>query len=274
MTSPATARTFDSSAATAARSSAPRASMTIDHPRSFSERAIARPEPTGRPGDERDWHLSLLGGDESLPPSLYLKLTSSQGTGIAANDGSSDGRRGGRAQWLRCLRPTVLRARRTDRGDAHGGQPAPVRARRAASTGLHPSGSQRRAHSRRGTRQRSTPCPRAGRRPAPTGPGCRTAGGRVWIGRSGPCRALRDGLDSCIGCGCLSLKRCAISNPVTSPRPRAPERSTYRRCCGGHRTGADHQPVTKRDHRRSAHSAAGRATSEAAGSSTGAGRSR
>jgi MerR family redox-sensitive transcriptional activator SoxR len=24
---------------------------------------------------------------------------------------------------------------------------------------------------------------------------------------------LRDGLDSCIGCGCLSLERCAISNP-------------------------------------------------------------
>jgi MerR family redox-sensitive transcriptional activator SoxR len=24
---------------------------------------------------------------------------------------------------------------------------------------------------------------------------------------------LRDGLDSCIGCGCLSLKRCAMSNP-------------------------------------------------------------
>jgi MerR family redox-sensitive transcriptional activator SoxR len=24
---------------------------------------------------------------------------------------------------------------------------------------------------------------------------------------------LRDGLDSCIGCGCLSLQRCAISNP-------------------------------------------------------------
>jgi MerR family redox-sensitive transcriptional activator SoxR len=26
-------------------------------------------------------------------------------------------------------------------------------------------------------------------------------------------QALRDGLESCIGCGCLSLKRCAISNP-------------------------------------------------------------
>ncbi|HEX2054731.1 MAG TPA: redox-sensitive transcriptional activator SoxR [Actinomycetota bacterium] len=25
--------------------------------------------------------------------------------------------------------------------------------------------------------------------------------------------SLRDGLDSCIGCGCLSLDRCAISNP-------------------------------------------------------------
>lgn len=24
---------------------------------------------------------------------------------------------------------------------------------------------------------------------------------------------LRDGLESCIGCGCLSLRRCAISNP-------------------------------------------------------------
>ncbi|MEO7069769.1 MAG: redox-sensitive transcriptional activator SoxR [Nostocoides sp.] len=27
-------------------------------------------------------------------------------------------------------------------------------------------------------------------------------------------RQLRDGLDSCIGCGCLSLQRCAISNPL------------------------------------------------------------
>ena len=26
-------------------------------------------------------------------------------------------------------------------------------------------------------------------------------------------RQLRDGLDSCIGCGCLSLDRCALSNP-------------------------------------------------------------
>jgi MerR family transcriptional regulator, redox-sensitive transcriptional activator SoxR len=33
---------------------------------------------------------------------------------------------------------------------------------------------------------------------------------------------LRDGLDSCIGCGCLSLKRCAISNPDDVERRRGP----------------------------------------------------
>lgn len=34
--------------------------------------------------------------------------------------------------------------------------------------------------------------------------------------------ALRDGLDSCIGCGCLSLKRCAISNPHDVAASRGP----------------------------------------------------
>lgn len=32
-------------------------------------------------------------------------------------------------------------------------------------------------------------------------------------GRIAALVALRDGLDSCIGCGCLSLARCRISNP-------------------------------------------------------------
>jgi MerR family redox-sensitive transcriptional activator SoxR len=37
--------------------------------------------------------------------------------------------------------------------------------------------------------------------------------------------ALRDGLTSCIGCGCLSLRRCALSNPddvvgAAGPGPR------------------------------------------------------
>ncbi len=34
--------------------------------------------------------------------------------------------------------------------------------------------------------------------------------------------ALRDGLDSCIGCGCLSLQRCAISNPADQARLAGP----------------------------------------------------
>ena len=33
---------------------------------------------------------------------------------------------------------------------------------------------------------------------------------------------LRDGLDSCIGCGCLSLQRCAISNPADIARDGGP----------------------------------------------------
>ena len=33
---------------------------------------------------------------------------------------------------------------------------------------------------------------------------------------------LRDKLDGCIGCGCLSLKRCALSNPEDEVAPRGP----------------------------------------------------
>lgn len=33
---------------------------------------------------------------------------------------------------------------------------------------------------------------------------------------------LRDGLDSCIGCGCLSLKRCALYNPGDVVAARGP----------------------------------------------------
>lgn len=38
----------------------------------------------------------------------------------------------------------------------------------------------------------------------------------------GALTALRDGLDSCIGCGCLSLQRCAFSNPGDAVRSRGP----------------------------------------------------
>ena len=37
-------------------------------------------------------------------------------------------------------------------------------------------------------------------------------------------QALRDGLDRCIGCGCLSLRQCAFSNPedIAAASPKAP----------------------------------------------------
>lgn len=49
---------------------------------------------------------------------------------------------------------------------------------------------------------------------------------RAWRGRLDAqieaLQALRDGLDSCIGCGCLSLRRCALSNPADVAAPRGP----------------------------------------------------
>ena len=33
---------------------------------------------------------------------------------------------------------------------------------------------------------------------------------------------LRDKLDGCIGCGCLSLRRCALNNPDDAVAPRGP----------------------------------------------------
>jgi MerR family redox-sensitive transcriptional activator SoxR len=35
-------------------------------------------------------------------------------------------------------------------------------------------------------------------------------------------QALRDGLSSCIGCGCLSLRSCALSNPRDAAADRGP----------------------------------------------------
>lgn len=35
-------------------------------------------------------------------------------------------------------------------------------------------------------------------------------------------QALRSGLDSCIGCGCLSLRQCAVSNPSDVVADRVP----------------------------------------------------
>jgi MerR family redox-sensitive transcriptional activator SoxR len=63
-------------------------------------------------------------------------------------------------------------------------------------------------------------------------------------------KALRDGLDSCIGCGCLSLDRCAISNPADTARSGGPGAAYLppglRRDDGRHDDGRSHTgPVRK-----------------------------
>jgi MerR family transcriptional regulator, redox-sensitive transcriptional activator SoxR len=49
---------------------------------------------------------------------------------------------------------------------------------------------------------------------------------RAWRGRINDqidrLERLRDRLDSCIGCGCLSLQRCSLSNPDDVVRSRGP----------------------------------------------------
>ena len=64
-------------------------------------------------------------------------------------------------------------------------------------------------------------------------PGDRTPTKRDWSRLSAGWRALldarierlerlRDRLDGCIGCGCLSLRTCALSNPEDEVAPRGP----------------------------------------------------
>jgi len=63
----------------------------------------------------------------------------------------------------------------------------------------------------------SPPCPRKARRPG-IGRGSRQHGGPALDDRIRILEGLRDQLDSCIGCGCLSLEHCRLSNP--GPRQR------------------------------------------------------
>lgn len=65
--------------------------------------------------------------------------------------------------------------------------------------------------------------------------------------------ALRDGLDSCIGCGCLSLDRCSISNPADLARTAGPGAaylpSSLRRddaVVGGPGSGGPSRPAPRR----------------------------
>jgi MerR family redox-sensitive transcriptional activator SoxR len=54
--------------------------------------------------------------------------------------------------------------------------------------------------------------------------------------------ALRDGLESCIGCGCLSLRRCAISNPSDEAAVGGPGAAFLPNSLRRHRVGGPPRP--------------------------------
>jgi MerR family redox-sensitive transcriptional activator SoxR len=58
--------------------------------------------------------------------------------------------------------------------------------------------------------------------------------------------ALRDGLDSCIGCGCLSLRRCAISNPADVAAPGGPGAVYLPKSLRRHTVGGPPRPPKSR----------------------------
>ena len=191
-----------------AAGAASRASVTTIQPASSSARARARPSPEDPPVTRAT--DGVVSSSHGASVKVQVNLRSRGCHGFTRAD---VGGRGGQAQRVRRLGTALLRGRGADRGHPHAGRPTPVRAQRAASTGLHPGGVQHRAHPRGGPRGARPAARRAGRR--------READwqriSRHWRGRLddqiAALERLRDGLDSCIGCGCLSLQRCQMSNP-------------------------------------------------------------
>ena len=70
-------------------------------------------------------------------------------------------------------------------------------------------------------RTRSTRCPTHARRPRRTGR-ARGVVATVLDERIALLEAMKDQLDGCIGCGCLSLDTCALYNPTTWQRTAGP----------------------------------------------------
>nr|WP_221203750.1 redox-sensitive transcriptional activator SoxR [Modestobacter versicolor] len=64
---------------------------------------------------------------------------------------------------------------------------------------------------------------------------------RSWRGRVdariAELEALREDLDGCIGCGCLSLRRCALSNPGDAASAEGPGSRWLRQARAGRRVG-------------------------------------
>ena len=88
--------------------------------------------------------------------------------------------------------------------------------------------------------------------------GCPGRGRPASTSRSPALQALRDGLTSCIGCGCLSLRTCALSNPGTSCARRDRGRATCpAHCAACRRPAARGSPAPGRGRAAGQHRRAG-----------------
>ena len=193
------------SAATAAASRpASRASTTSRQPRSVQRGGEGAAEAAGGAGDECGGWSRRHGA--TVGPQVNLRSRGRDVELLAIGEVAG-------AVGHGAVGAALLRAAGADR--ARPGPPAAPGGTRAACCAGWPSSGPRRTSGCRWRRsgRRWRPCPRTGRRRRPTGPGCPRAGGTGSTSRSPRSTQLRDGLTSCIGCGCLSLDRCALSNP-------------------------------------------------------------
>ena len=122
--------------------------------------------------------------------------------------GEVAGRSGMAPSALRYYEDQGLIERHPDRGR----RPA-VPAERAAPAGADPGGAQRGAVAAGDPGGAGHPAGGPAADGDRLGPALQRSGGTGWTSRSRRSTQLRDGLTSCIGCGCLSLDRCALSNP-------------------------------------------------------------
>ena len=111
--------------------------------------------------------------------------------------------------WL--PRPYAFTRRRAHLVAAHRRGPAPLPARGPAPYRLR-ARCERVGSLLKRSNKRSRPCPKAVRLPPTTGAACRVPGGHCGP-RIAELERVRDRLDTCIGCGCLSLGVCRLLNP-------------------------------------------------------------
>ena len=194
-----------------------RPSTTRSHPSLARSIARARPNPRDRSGDDGYWHSSPLASAPPSGPAITIRVkvmfksrSFRKGPGMGR---LPHHRRGGRAQRARPLGHPLLRANRPHprRADTErsaslpAGRPAPDRLRPHCTTGRDDPRRDRRPHSQ------DLPADRA-----PTAQDWKrlTAGWQDQLDqRIAVLEALRSGLSSCIGCGCLSLRTCRLANP-------------------------------------------------------------